>query len=87
MSANVVSLTEVSLFLHHIDALRMIVDIQPVTHILAVAVHRKLLALQRIVDNQRDQLLRKLIRSVIVGTVRDVRRELVGINVCLYQHI
>ena len=65
----------------------MIVNIQPVTHILAIAVYRKLLALQRIVDNQRDQLLRELIRSVIVGTVRDVRRELVSINVCLYQHI
>ena len=87
MSADVVSLTQTSLLLHHIDALRVVVDIQPVTHILAVAVHRKLLALQRIVDDQRDQLLRELVRSVIVGAVCDVRRELVSINVCLYQHI
>ena len=87
MSSDVVSLTEASLFLHHIDALRVVVDIQPVTDIPSISINRKLLALQCIVDDQRDQLLRELVRSVIVGAVCDVRRELVSINVCLYQHI
>ena len=76
VSADVVSLDQTTLLLYHINALGMIFHIQPVTDILAVAVYRKLLALQRIVDDQRDQLLRELIRSVVVAAVCDIGREI-----------
>ena len=43
--------------------------------------------MQRIVDNQGNQLLRKLVRPVIVGAVGDVGREMVGVHIRLHQHI
>ena len=72
VSAHVVGLKQSSLLLYHINGFGMILYIQPVTDILAVAVDRKLFAVQGIVDDQRDQLLRELVRSVVVGAVGDV---------------
>ena len=43
--------------------------------------------MQCIVDDQRDQLLRELVRSVVVGAVGNVGREMIGIHICLYQHV
>ena len=40
-----------------------------------------------IVDDQRDQLLGELERTVIVGAVGDIGREMIGIHVCLHQHV
>ena len=87
MSADIVCLEQTSLLLNHIDCLRVILNKQPVTDILAIAVDRKLLTLQCIVDNQRNQLLRELVRSIIVTAVRDICRELISVHICLYKHI
>ena len=87
VSADIVGFKQSALFLHHIDCLRVILHIQPVAHILSVAVDGKLLALQCIVDDQRNQLLGELIGSVVVGAVRDIRREMIGIHVRLHQHV
>ena len=87
VSADIVSLKETALFLHHVDALRVILHVQPVPNIFPVAVYRKLLALKRIVDNQRNQLFRELVRAVIVAAVRNIRREPVSIHIGLYQHV
>ena len=45
MSADIVGLKESSLLLNHIDCLGMILDIEPVTDVLAVAVYGKLCTL------------------------------------------
>ena len=87
VSADIVSLEQSSLFLYHVDGLRMILYIQPVADIFAVSVYRKLLAVKGIVDDQRDQLLGELVRTVIVGAVGDIGREMIGIHVCLHQHV
>ena len=58
VTADIVGFKQPSLFLNHIYGLRVILYIQPVAHIPAVPVHRKLPALKRVVDHQRDQLLR-----------------------------
>ena len=60
MSADVICLEQTSLLLYHVDSLGMIHNIEPVADILAVTIYRKLLALERIVDDQRDQFLREL---------------------------
>ena len=87
MPAYIVGLEESSLLLYHINSLGMIFHIEPVTDILAIPVYRKILAMKCVVNNQWNQLLRELIRAVVIGTVRNVRRKFVGIHVCLYQHI
>lgn len=43
--------------------------------------------MQCIIDDQRDQLLRELERTVIVGAVGNVGREMIGIHICLHQHV
>ena len=44
----------------------VILDVQPVAHVEAVAVDRQRLAHQRVDDHQRNELLGKLIGSVII---------------------
>ena len=85
--ANVVGLSQTSLLLYHVNALGMVVYIQPVADVLAVSIDRKLLALQRVVDDQRNQLLRKLIGAVIVRAIGNIGRKFVGIDVRFNQKI
>ena len=63
------------------DAAAVVVHVQPVAHVLPVAVDRQRLARQGIEEKQRDELFRKLKRAVIIGAVRDQRREPIGVEV------
>ena len=65
----------------------MIFYIEPVADVLTVAVYRQFFAMKGIVDDERNQLLRKLVGAVVVAAVGDIGREMIGIHVCLYQHI
>ena len=87
VSADVVGLEETAFLLYHIDSLGVILYIKPVADVLAVAVYRQFLAVQGIVDDKRDQLLRKLIGAVVVAAVGDIGREMVGIHISLHQHV
>ena len=82
VSADIVSLEQSSLLLYHVDGLRMILYIQPVADIFAVSVYRKLLAVKGIVDDQRNQLLGELERTVIVGAVGEIEM-LFGMGRCV----
>ena len=55
---------------NHVDGTRMVYHIQPVAHILTLAVYGQRFAVTDVVDKQRDQLLWELIRTVVVRTVR-----------------
>ncbi len=57
----------------------MVEDIEPVPHVAAVAVDGQGLAVQRVQDHQRDQLLRELEGAVVVRAVRDQGGQLVGL--------
>ena len=57
----------------------MILHIQPVADILSLSIYRKRLAMTDIVDKQRDKLLRELVWTIIVGTVRHDGRHPVSI--------
>ena len=87
VAADIVSLSQPALFLDHINPFCMIVYIEPVADVLAIAIDREFLALKRIVDNQGDELLWELVRAVVIGAVRDVGREMVRVNVSLYQEV
>ena len=57
----------------------VILDIQPVPDILPLPIDRKRPTLPDVVDEQRNQLLRELVWSVIVGTVCDYGRHPVSV--------
>ena len=50
MSADVVCLEEFALLLHHVDALCVVIDVEPVADIFTVAVYREVLPLKEAVD-------------------------------------
>jgi len=52
----------------------VVLHIEPITHIFTFAIDRKRLAIADIVEKQRDELLRKLERAIIVGTIRHNHR-------------
>ena len=56
---------------HEQDAGAVVLDVEPVAHVAAVAVDRQRLALERVQDHERDQLLGELVRAVVVRAVRD----------------
>ena len=87
MSANIISLTQSALFLYHIDSLSMIFYIQPVSDIESISINRNFLSVQSIIDDQWNQFLRKLIWSIVVTAICNIGRELISINISLYQHV
>jgi hypothetical protein len=57
----------------------VVARLQPVTHLLAVAIHRQGLAGQGVYDHQRDQILGEVERPVVVGAVGGEHRQPVGV--------
>src|SRR3546814_1399005 len=56
----------------------MILDIEPITYVAAVAIDRQWFASQGTDDDQRNKLFGEMIRSVIVGAVCDQYRQSIG---------
>ena len=50
-----------------VDGLAVILHIQPVPHVLSLAVHRQGLVVQGVGDHQGDQLLREVVGTVVVA--------------------
>ena len=53
-----------------VNSPRVVFHVQPVANVLALAIHRQRLAVADVVDEQWYQLLRKLVRAVVVRAVR-----------------
>ncbi len=79
-SAHVVRLADPPALEHRPQRAAVVRHIQPVPHLQPVAVHRQRLARQRIRNHQRDQLLGKLIRPIVVRAVRNHRRQPIGMH-------
>ena len=47
----------------------------------------RILVLQGVVDHQRDELLRELVRAVVVGAAGDIHRQAVGIVERLHEKV
>jgi len=77
--ADVVGLGNLPFVEDQVDGAGVVLHIQPVPDILALSVHRKRFPLADVVDKQRDELLRELIRPIVVGTVRDDGGHSVGV--------
>ena len=78
VAADVVDLADAALLQDQVDSMAVVLDIKPVADVLAIAVDRQFLIGQRVDDHQRDELLREVVRAVVVRAARDCRRDLVG---------
>ena len=81
-TTDVIGLCRLTVVENHVDSPRMVHHIQPVAHIFPLAVYRQRLAVTNVVDEQRNQLLRELIRPVVVRTVRHDGRHAVRVVEC-----
>ena len=68
-SSDVVCLCHLALMEDDVDGAGVIHYIQPVAHILSLAIYRQWFAMADIVDEQRDELLGELIWTVVVRAV------------------
>lgn len=80
-ATNIVALTQTAFFDHQIDAPRVVFHIQPVPSLLPISVDGQRLVPQDISDHQRDQFLREVIGSVVVGAVAGGNIQAVGVVV------
>ena len=65
-TANVVCLVYLAVVEYNVDGTGMVNNIEPVAHVLALAIDRQWLAVADIVDKQRDKFLWELIRTVVI---------------------
>ena len=79
VSAYIVCLARHALLVHQAERGDMVVDMQPVANVGALAIDRQRLAVQAIEDDQRNELFGEMVGTVVVGTVRDQRRQAVGV--------
>ena len=79
VAADIVGFSDPASFENFEDRCAVIDDIQPVAHVFAITVDRQILAVQGIVDDQRDQLFRELVGTVVVRAVGDQHRQAVGV--------
>ena len=77
-SAHIVGLAEASLRCNHGQRAGMVLDIEPVPDVVALAIDRQRFAFERVQDHQRDQLFGEMVGPVIVRAVGDDDRKAVG---------
>ena len=65
-STDIVGFCNFSVMEYQVDSTCMVFDIQPVANILSLTINRKRFTMTDIVDKQRYQLLRELIRAIVV---------------------
>ena len=72
---------------HSAQRTGMVAHMEPVAHLLTVAIDRQRLARERVVDHQRNQLFRKLVGAVVVRAVAGEDGQAVGVVVGTHQVI
>ena len=78
ITADIVNLAGRAVAENRVDRIHVVKHIKPVANLLPVAVHRQGLHLQRIEHHQRNQLLGKLERAVVVRAIGGQRRQAIG---------
>ena len=78
-SADVVGLGHLAAMENQVDGPCVVLDVEPVADVLAFAVDGQRPAVADVVDEQRNQLLRELIGTVVVRAVGHQRRHAVGV--------
>jgi len=78
-AADVVGFGNLSVMENHVDGTGMVFDKEPVANVFALAVNRERLLVANVVDEQRNQLLGELVRTVVVAAVCHNGRHAVGV--------
>ena len=86
-TANAVLLTDTSTFQHRNECVYVIVYVQPIANVHAGAVDGRSITREQATNECRNELLGVLVWSVVVGTVGDVRLELVGHGIRTHEMI
>ncbi len=71
----------------NVQRLTMVDDVQPVAHVLAVAIDGHGLAFERVQNREGNQLFGKLVRTIVVGAVGGDGRQAVGVKVGAHEVI
>ena len=86
-TADVVCVSHFPLMENKVDGTGVVFDIQPVAHVFAFSVYRQLSAVADVVDKQRNQLLGKLVWTIVVGAVGHDCRHPVGVVKCAHKMV
>jgi hypothetical protein len=87
MASYVIDLPCPSLMDHQVDSLAVVFHVQPVAYICPVTINRKRFTFENVFNNQRYQLFREMVRTIIVGTTGDADRHLISFGVSLYKQV
>ncbi len=87
VAADVVGLAKRSLSQNGPESLAVVADVEPVADVHAVAIDGDGFPGLDALDDDGDELLRELIRAVVVGAVRDERGQTVGVVVAAHEHV
>src|ERR1044072_8852843 len=77
--ADVVNSASPPVFERRKDCAAMVVNVDPVAHILSIVVQWNLFVVQRVGDYERQKLLRKLSWSIVIAAARNDRIETEGV--------
>jgi hypothetical protein len=87
ISSDIVALTDTAALGDREQRAGVVLDIEPVAHILALAIDRQRLALERIEDDQRNELFGKMAGAEIVRAIGEQHRQAVGVMPGAHQMI
>ena len=71
MTADVIHLAYPSLMDNEIYRLAVILNVEPISYVLALSVHGKRLVVKRVRDHKRNELFGEMIRSVVIRATAD----------------
>ena len=86
-SSDIVCLGNFPVVKYGVDGACVIFDKQPVTHVLALAIDWKRLAMTNVVDEQRDELFGELVWTVVVRAVGHDSWHAVCVVVCAHEMV
>ena len=86
-AADVVDLAHPTRFKDAADGAAVVFHIEPVAYLLAVTIDGQRLASQGIVDTERDELFREVVRAVVVGAVGGEHWQTVGVVVGAHEMV
>lgn len=71
VTADVVGFAYLAFAQHLVQRTGMVFDVEPITHLIALAIDRQRFAFEGVEDDQRDELFGKVVWAIVVGTVGD----------------
>ena len=84
-TSDIIGLSHLSFVEDDIDGTGMVYHVEPVAHVLTLAIDGQRLAMAYVVDEERDELLWELVRTIVVGAVGHDGRHAVSIVESTYK--